>query len=281
LGRQSSKVLLRAAKKKTEPEPEAPVKAAAKKATTKKAEEPKEEKKVAAKPATKKAAEPKEEPKAVAKPATKKAAEPKEEPKAAVKPVAKKAAEPKEEPKVAAKPTAKTAVEPKKEQKAPEPKPEPAKLEKKQEEVEEEAADDGNAFRPGDYVKARYHKDNSVTEAIILYRKGGREGADQEIYDVSWDEPEEGEQITSVLVNRIQLIRRGKKGTPEFDNVPLKPGDLLWALYLEDQKWYDAVLEKIDESGKTPMYTVKWDDPDPDTHSTLVRRDVKLRLRKW
>jgi len=132
--------------------------------------------------------------------------------------------------------------------------------------------DDGNYY-PGDKVMSRYHRDNGMYESMILYKKT------DEIYDVSWDEPDEGEQISSVTIRDIKLVKRGPPGQEKIPNVPLKVGDKVLALFLSDQKFYGADLTKISDDKK--MYTVKWDDPDGAAPTAdLERHDVKLKLRK-
>mmetsp|Transcript_17813 Transcript_17813/g.49407 ORF Transcript_17813/g.49407 Transcript_17813/m.49407 type:complete len:259 (-) Transcript_17813:98-874(-) len=132
--------------------------------------------------------------------------------------------------------------------------------------------DDGNYY-PGDKVMSRYHRDNGMYESMILYKKT------DEIYDVSWDEPDEGEQISSVTIRDIKLVKRGPPGQEKIPNVPLKVGDKVLALFLSDQKFYGADLTKISDDKK--LYTVKWDDPDGAAPTAdLERHDVKLKLRK-
>jgi len=132
--------------------------------------------------------------------------------------------------------------------------------------------DDGNYY-PGDKVMSRYHRDNGMYESMILYKKT------DEIYDVSWDEPDEGEQISSVTIRDIKLVKRGPPGQEKIPNVPLKVGDKVLAMFLSDQKFYGADLTKISDDKK--LYTVKWDDPDGAAPTAdLERHDVKLKLRK-
>jgi len=131
---------------------------------------------------------------------------------------------------------------------------------------------DPDDFYPGDRVSAWYHKDKAWYEAILLYKK------EDGVWDVSWDEPDEGEQITSV--ERVKLVKRGPVGHPEIEGVPIAVGDQVLALFLEDKKWYPALLTKEpkEEGGK---YTIKWDDPDGmEPTDELVRHDIKLKLRK-
>jgi len=196
------------------------------------------------------------------------------------KPVKKKAATRKKkaepEPEEAEEKPAKKKAATRKKKAEPDPEPEEAEEKPANKKVAAKAEPkddrDPKGFYPGDRVSAKYHKDAQWYEAVVLYQK------DDGVWDISWDEPDEGEQITSV--SNIKLVKRGPVGHPELENVPLAPGDKVWALFLEDQNWYEAVLLKMPEAdgGK---YTVRWDDPDgcPPT-AQLERHDIKLKLRK-
>jgi len=133
---------------------------------------------------------------------------------------------------------------------------------------------DPDDFYPGDRVSAKYHKDKEWYEALVLYKK------EEGVWDISWDEPDENEQITSVEPEQIKLVKRGPVDHPELEKVPIAVGDQVTALFLEDKKWYPGKLTKEPEK-EGGKYTVKWDDPDgaPPT-AELERHDIKLKLRK-
>mmetsp|Transcript_126336 Transcript_126336/g.404462 ORF Transcript_126336/g.404462 Transcript_126336/m.404462 type:complete len:222 (-) Transcript_126336:11-676(-) len=132
--------------------------------------------------------------------------------------------------------------------------------------------DNETSLRPGDRVSARFHKDGLLYEGIILYQKR------EDVYDISWDEPDESEQITSVHIRDIALLERGTPGQEKYSSVPLKAGDKVWALFLEEKQFYDATLISVSDDEKA--FVVKWDDPTGgQPTSELKRRDVKLRER--
>merc|ERR1712060_748400 len=77
--------------------------------------------------------------------------------------------------------------------------------------------DDVGEYFAGDRANAKFHADNQWYPGIILYKK------DEGVWDISWDEPDESEQITSVT--QVKLLKRGKGGMEDIPNVPLKKGD--------------------------------------------------------
>jgi len=243
-GRSNSKVVRLAAAKKPAPAKKAEAESAPAAAKKPAPAKPAPAKPVPAKPAPAKKAEAESAPAAPKKPAPAPKAEAESVPAAAKKPV------PAQKPEAASAPAA---------AKSPAPAP-------------RSEVDDGNYY-PGDKVMSRYHRDNGMYESMILYKKT------DEIYDVSWDEPDEGEQISSVTIRDIKLVKRGPPGQEKIPNVPLKVGDKVLALFLSDQKFYGADLTKISDDKK--LYTVKWDDPDGAAPTAdLERHDVKLKLRK-
>jgi len=161
---------------------------------------------------------------------------------------------------------AKTALHAAKKKAAPKKKA-AAKKEEPAEEPEEAAG-----FNAGDRVSAKWHEDRQWYPALVLYQK------DDDTYDVSFDEPTEPEQISSV--QEIKLIKRGDKGAEEMHEVPLKVGDLVWGWWMDERKWYNAKLEGIEKDGKLK---IRWDEHEPDEPEVEVkpRHEVKLRKRKW
>merc|ERR1719231_1617309 len=128
--------------------------------------------------------------------------------------------------------------------------------------------DDDDDFEPGDRVRAQYHADNQYYPGIVLRRKeGGR-------YDISWDEPDENEPITTCT--DVDLIRK-RKAPMEPRNWQLyHVGDKVNALFLKDNGWYEAeLLEQVGEEWK-----IRWKDPDgeppemvaPERHLKLLKR---------
>jgi len=142
----------------------------------------------------------------------------------------------------------------------------------KKKEAAVEEPEEIKGFNPGDRVSAKWHEDRQWYPAMVLYQKS------EDTWDVSFDEPTEPEQISSV--QEIKLIERTKEPMEEMHEVPLKVGDKVWGWWMDDRKWYDATLESIEEDGKLK---IKWNEPDEDGPEIEAkpRHEVKLRKRKW
>eukprot|EP00930_Biecheleria_cincta_P033867 TRINITY_DN2343_c0_g2_i1.p1 TRINITY_DN2343_c0_g2~~TRINITY_DN2343_c0_g2_i1.p1 ORF type:complete len:211 (-),score=42.83 TRINITY_DN2343_c0_g2_i1:72-638(-) len=131
-------------------------------------------------------------------------------------------------------------------------------------------------FAPGDYVKARYHIDHNMHNAILLSiepERGPR-------YVVSWDEPDEREPLSGTT--DIELVKKAK--TPltgqsvHNEKQIFFIGDKVDALFYTDMGWYAA---EVIEKGKKgdDFWVIKWKDPDG-ANPTEEKPAHELKLTK-
>eukprot|EP00930_Biecheleria_cincta_P033865 TRINITY_DN2343_c0_g1_i2.p1 TRINITY_DN2343_c0_g1~~TRINITY_DN2343_c0_g1_i2.p1 ORF type:complete len:188 (-),score=34.87 TRINITY_DN2343_c0_g1_i2:136-699(-) len=114
-------------------------------------------------------------------------------------------------------------------------------------------------LQPGDYVKARYHIDHNMHNAILLSiepERGPR-------YVVSWDEPDEREPLSGTT--DIELIKKAKtpltgQGVHNEKQV-FFVGDKVDALFYTDNGWYAADIIEKGKKGED-YWLIKWKDPD-------------------